>query len=89
MHRCSPRYRPVSLSFWWNSRKLLGIFLKASVRYITNVQEDSHVRTLASVKTFIYANWVESHSFFQVLLVSEHFVPICQIFKGKNQDASL
>ena len=89
MHRCRPRYRPVSLSFWWNSRKLLGIFPKASVPYITNVQEDAHVRTLASVKTFIYANWVESHSLFQFLLVSEHFVPICQIFKGKNQDASL
>ena len=58
MHHCSPRYRPVSLSFWWNNRKLLGFFPKASVPYITNVQEDAYVRTLASVKTFIYANWV-------------------------------
>ena len=64
MHRCSPRYRPVSLSFWWNNRKLLGIFPKASVPYITNVHDDAHERTLASVKTFIYANWVESHSSF-------------------------
>ena len=25
MHLSRPRYRPVSLSFWWNSRNLLGI----------------------------------------------------------------
>ena len=58
MHRCSPRYRPVSLSFWLNNRSLLGIFPKASVPYITNVKEDAHVQKLTSVKTFIYANWV-------------------------------
>ena len=88
MHRCSPRYRPASLSFWWNSRKLSGIFPKASVPYITNVQEDAHVWTLASVKTFIYANWVVTFLILVFTGIRAHR-PNLSNLSGKNQDASL
>ena len=89
MHRCSPRYRPVSLSFWWNNRKLLGIVPQSqcTIHYeCTGRRTCTEARQCENIHLCELSSQIPHFSFYWYQSTSTQSA---NFLKEKNKDASL